>query len=82
MTSKVGPKGQVVIPKPMRDRLGLGPGDEVVFVLDGDEVRVRRARGMASLAGALGGLGLRAELEAERRHEREREERLSNRGRS
>jgi antitoxin PrlF len=28
-------KGQVTIPKPIRDRLGLTPGSEVEFELDG-----------------------------------------------
>ena len=28
-------KGQVTIPKPIRDRLGLTPGSEVEFALDG-----------------------------------------------
>lgn len=31
MTHRVGPKGQVVIPKALRDGLGLSNGDEVVF---------------------------------------------------
>ncbi len=30
---KVGPKGQVVIPKPFRKAIGIGPGSKVVFEL-------------------------------------------------
>ena len=45
MTQKVGPKGQVVIPKAIRDRLGLRPGDAVVVKSrDGREI----ARGLAA----------------------------------
>ena len=37
-------KGQVTIPKRVRDALGLKPGDEVDFLLgDGGAVTVRRA---------------------------------------
>jgi AbrB family looped-hinge helix DNA binding protein len=32
--AKVGPKGQIVIPKEMRDRLGIRPGSSVRVVLD------------------------------------------------
>jgi len=53
MTQRVGPKGQVVIPKPMRDELGLEPGSEVEFELDGESVRVLRA-GAAAAAGLRG----------------------------
>ncbi len=42
MTHKVGVKGQVVIPKAIRDEIGIRPGDEVVFEPDGKDVRVRR----------------------------------------
>jgi AbrB family looped-hinge helix DNA binding protein len=42
MTHKVGIKGQVVIPKAIRDEIGIKPGDEVVFEPDGKDVRVRR----------------------------------------
>ncbi|MGQ0804670.1 MAG: AbrB/MazE/SpoVT family DNA-binding domain-containing protein [Actinomycetota bacterium] len=75
MTHRVGPKGQVVIPKAIREHLGINPGDEVVFVEDGDEVRVRRAVDARELAGLLRGAGAAEQLLAERRHDREEEER-------
>ncbi len=43
MTQRVGAKGQVVIPKSIRDELGLRPGVEVEFERDGDAVRVSPA---------------------------------------
>ena len=72
MTYRVGPKGQVVIPKSMRDRLGIAPGDEVDFTLDGTAVRVEPVREQASLRGTLAGRGLLSELEADHRAERDR----------
>jgi AbrB family looped-hinge helix DNA binding protein len=72
MTYRVGPKGQVVIPKAMRDWLGISPGDEVDFALDNDAVRVAPVREVASLRGSLAGHGLTAVLEVDRRAERDR----------
>ena len=72
MTSRVGPKGQVVIPKAMRDRLGITPGDEVQFELDDDAVRVERVTGRDNLKGRFAGLGLTAALESDHRRERGR----------
>lgn len=40
--SKVSSKGQVTIPKTMRDALKLEPGSEVYFVVEGDRLIVRR----------------------------------------
>jgi AbrB family looped-hinge helix DNA binding protein len=83
-TYKMGPKGQVVIPKPIRDRLHLQPGDRLLVHEAEDEVRIRKAVTggaerraiVASLRGALaGGPSLTAGLEAERRRERELEDR-------
>jgi len=76
MTSKVGPKGQVVIPKKIRDRLGIHPGDVVLFSLGDGEVKVRRAEGLDSLRGIFADseVDLGAELLKERRRDREREE--------
>lgn len=77
MTHKVGPKGQVVIPKELRDRLGIHPGDEVGFFEDEGTVRVVRIGDIRKLGGILAGTGpsLAKELEEDRRREREREER-------
>lgn len=37
---KVTNKGQVTIPMDIRDRLGIGPGAEVEFVVEGSAVRL------------------------------------------
>ena len=41
---RVGPKGQVVIPKVLRDALKIGPGSEVTFSVDGEKVVLRAVR--------------------------------------
>jgi AbrB family looped-hinge helix DNA binding protein len=37
---RVTTKGQVTIPKDVRDRIGVGPGSEVEFVLEGNAARI------------------------------------------
>ena len=69
MTNRVGPKGQVVIPKPIRDKLGITPGDEVTFWLEGEDVHLRRIVPPGTLRGRFAGANLREELEAEHRRE-------------
>ncbi|MEM3012817.1 MAG: AbrB/MazE/SpoVT family DNA-binding domain-containing protein [Candidatus Hadarchaeales archaeon] len=39
---KVGPKGQVVVPKAFRKALGIGPGSRVIFELQGDKLLMKR----------------------------------------
>lgn len=39
---RVTEKGQVTIPKPIRDKLGIGPGSEVEFVERDDAVEIVR----------------------------------------
>jgi AbrB family looped-hinge helix DNA binding protein len=48
---RVTEKGQVTIPKHIRDKLGIVPGSEVEFVEDGKDVRVVRANGRRSSRG-------------------------------
>jgi antitoxin PrlF len=87
MTYKVGPKGQVVLPKAMRERLGIHPGDEVRFDEGEGEITVRKAETKAELVARLRGSlaepgsSLSDELLASRRRDREREDRKFGRSR-
>ena len=52
---KISDKGQVTLPKDMRDALGLKPGDAVVFTVDGDEIVITaKSVDFNELAGFLG----------------------------
>lgn len=67
-------KGQLTVPKDVRERLGLKSGDRVVFELEGDSVRLRaeRSRSLEELRGSLPATreypGKEAEREAAREH--------------
>ncbi|MDN5747890.1 MAG: AbrB/MazE/SpoVT family DNA-binding domain-containing protein [Pseudonocardia sp.] len=73
MTSRVGPKGQVVIPQQLRVELGIHPGDEVEMWLDGDHVALRPVAEARPLRGRYRGEDLVGDLMAERRSEVERD---------
>lgn len=75
MTNRVGPKGQVVIPKPFRDELGISPGDEVIFWLEGGDLHLRRVQLPETLRGRFRGSRLAEELRAQRRRERDKDQR-------
>lgn len=67
-------KGQLTVPKEVRDRLGLKPGDGLVFEFEGDTVRLR-VESRRSLRDLKGGLpagraysGKEAERGAAREH--------------
>lgn len=69
MTHRLGPKGQVVIPKEIRDALDLKPGDEVEFELEDGAARLEPARAKQPLRGMLAGHDLVGALEMDRRAE-------------
>jgi AbrB family looped-hinge helix DNA binding protein len=72
-------KGQVTIPKAVRDGLGLRPFDKVEIEMVGSEARIRKARrALDELAGILPPLGIPIE-EMPRVAREEREERLRER---
>jgi AbrB family looped-hinge helix DNA binding protein len=73
MTYRVGPKGQVVIPKTLRDELGIEPGDEVSFWRHEDHVALRPAHQRPPLRGRFADVPLADILEAERKADRARE---------
>ncbi len=69
MTSRVGTKGQVVIPKAIRDRVQLRPGDEVEVELRDDEIVLVARRRPARLGGRFALSGMAARLLEDRARE-------------
>lgn len=45
METKISTKGQVVLPRPLRQKLGLRPGDALDVKLEGDAIVLRPRRG-------------------------------------
>jgi len=43
-TSKISSKGQITLPREVRDSLGVGVGDRVEFVFDGERTVVKPVR--------------------------------------
>jgi len=42
-TSSISEKGQITIPKEIRDKLGIIQGDRLVFDLEGDMIIIRKS---------------------------------------
>ncbi len=51
--AKVTSKGQVTVPKVVRDALGIKEGDEVVFRVEGNRAVLARTPHFLSLAGTI-----------------------------
>lgn len=69
MTSKVGQKGQVVIPKAIRDRVQLQPGDEVEVGVQDDRIIITASRPAARLGGRFARSGMARRLLQDRANE-------------
>jgi antitoxin PrlF len=53
MFSTVTTKGQVTIPKPIRDALGIGPNDRIAFIREGERVLLQPLRTLKTFRGAV-----------------------------
>jgi antitoxin PrlF len=51
--ARVTSKGQVTVPKVVRDALGIGQGDEVVFRVEGNRAVMARTADFLALAGTI-----------------------------
>jgi AbrB family looped-hinge helix DNA binding protein len=69
-TVKVSSKGQIVIPKALRDEFAIVPGTEFVISAEGDEIRLRPAPSVKPTK-AIDGLGLLARKGRKRMREDE-----------
>jgi antitoxin PrlF len=55
MISTVTTKGQVTIPKRIRELLGINPHDKVDFIQDGNKIVLKPVRTLLDLRGAVSG---------------------------
>ena len=66
-TVTVSPKFQVVIPKRIREKLSLSPGQKVQAVVYGDRIELIPLRPIKEMRGFLKGIDTTVEREADRR---------------
>ncbi len=69
MTGRIGAKGQVVIPKSIRDLAQLHPGDEVEFELRDEQIVIVARREGDGLGGRFAASGMAARLLEDRGRE-------------
>ena len=53
IAARMSSKGQLTVPKAVREALGLGEGDDVVFRVEGDRAVLARTAEFLSLAGTV-----------------------------
>lgn len=54
IVARLSSKGQLTVPKAVRDALGLAEGDDVVFRVEGTRAVLARTTDFLSLAGTIG----------------------------
>jgi antitoxin PrlF len=59
----ISEKGQVTIPKRIRDELGIRPGDRLEFEVRGDAIRIRKSPDLDRLASVYGSVRLPAPVD-------------------
>lgn len=76
-TVQLGERGRLVLPAPLRRALGLHDGDQLVLDVDGDTIRLAKAREIAAAGRGMfadkAGPSMVDELLGERRAEARRE---------
>lgn len=65
-TVTISPKFQVVIPREIREQLGLKPGQKVQAIALGDRIELIPLRPAAELRGFLDGIDTRVERDSDR----------------
>jgi AbrB family looped-hinge helix DNA binding protein len=65
-TVTISPKYQVVIPKDIREKLGLSPGQKVQAVVYDDRIELIPVRPIKKMRGFLKGINTRVDREADR----------------
>lgn len=53
IAARMSSKGQLTVPKAVRDALGIGEGDNVVFRVEGNRAVLARTPDFLSLAGSI-----------------------------
>jgi len=53
IAAKMSSKGQITVPKSVRDALGIGEGDNVVFRVEGNRAVLARTPDFLALAGTI-----------------------------
>jgi antitoxin PrlF len=53
VAARLSSKGQLTIPRPVREALGLAEGDQVVFRVEGSRAVLARTADLLELAGAV-----------------------------
>jgi AbrB family looped-hinge helix DNA binding protein len=65
-TVTLSPKFQVVIPKAIRERLGLSPGQKIQALVYGDRIELIPVRPAAEMRGFLKGIDTHIDRESDR----------------